>query len=393
MWSGVVTRSSVVGVCSTVVLIVATLVAASAQAQVDSWLPGLTTSARLDGRPSVVGVLQDSKGDAMEPGTRVVLSAYPRSETVASLQVGDSFAPVAVAKATVGGHGRYEMRIDPSLDLSRFAADSGTIDFAVTAVRGRDIATSYFSATAADLQGRGAGGKQVDATAIVGGAVLDVLDPTDPRAALKTEVCGETYVQNLGQRRTIVGRSYTTATGAWQQLTISSGTSSELGVGISASGAYGSFSSAGTESKSSSTSVQFPQLSGWYQYYGWFTYGKYSKWCYPVYDPSKKYVYQYAVRPVTGGMNGAAYVSLGSAPAANYCTRFDPGAKSTMSSTTARTFSNGVELSDAIGIDLSSRTGYTASQTLVSKNSSSSRKDICGVDSPIADVPGLVRVK
>jgi hypothetical protein len=210
---------------------------------------------------------------------------------------------------------------------------------------------------------------------------------------VKTEVCGETYVRDLGQQRTVVGQSYTTATGAWQQLSIGTGTSSELGVAISVSGTYGSYSSAGTESKSTSISVEFPQMSGWYQYYGWFTYGKYSRWCYPVYDPSKKYVYQYVARPVTGGMNGAAYDALGSAPAANYCTRFDPGAKWTMSSTKARTFSKGVEISRVIGIDLSSRTGYTASQTLTSKNSGSVGKVICGVDGLVADVPGLVRVK
>jgi hypothetical protein len=381
-----------VGACSTVLLVVASVSAAAAVAG-DSWLPTLRSSSQLSGSPSVAGILQDSQGNAMKPGTRVVLFAYPRSETLAGLQVGDSFEPVAVAKAVVGGQGRYELRVDRGVDLSRFASDTGLIDFAVTAVRGRDIATSYFSASAADLQGDGAPGKRVDATAIDGGAVLDVVDPTDPRSAVKTEVCGETYVRDLGSQRTIVGQSYTTSTGAWQQLSLSSGASSELGVGISVSGAYGSYSSAGTESKSSSTTVQFPQLSGWYRYYGWFTYGKYSRWCYPVYDPSKKYVYQYVARPVTGGINGADYVSLGTAPAANYCDKMGPGAKYSTDSSKARTFSNGVEIFNVIGINLSSRTGYTASQSLTSKNTSATSKQICGVDARIGDAPGLVRVK
>jgi hypothetical protein len=109
--------------------------------------------------------------------------------------------------------------------------------------------------------------------------------------------------------------------------------------------------------------------------------------------PSKKYVYQYVARPVTGGINGADYVPLGSAPAASYCDPMSPGAKFSKTSSTARTFSTGVELSYVIGIDLSSRTGFTASQSLTSKNTGSASKQLCGVDGRYADTPGLVRVK
>jgi len=99
------------------------------------------------------------------------------------------------------------------------------------------------------------------------------------------------------------------------------------------------------------------------------------------------------VRPVTGGTNGATLSSLGAAPAANYCAPIGPGVKLTKSSSTARTFEAGVEISGTIGIDLSSRTGYTSSQTLTSKNTSASNKQLCGVDGPHGDTPGLVRIK
>jgi len=280
-------------------------------------------------------------------------------------------------------------------------------DESVRAVRGRDIATSYLTTTPAALQptatagraaGRTAGGASptVDLAAVVGTAALVEVDPTNPRSVVKTDVCGETLVKNLGQVQTNVGQTYSTNSGSYQHYITQSDTSSTLGVGFSTTGGYGSFSASGTVTRSHSDLWDYGKRSGWFRYIGWYSYGKYEQWCYPIYgDYAHRSIYAYVARAITGGQNGGVVQTLGTAPSVpdSYCRALGAGVSTTKSSSVAHTFGSGVEISSAIGIDLSSRTGYSTGISVESKNTGTTNKQLCGTDGYYADTPGMIRIK
>jgi hypothetical protein len=372
------------------------------------WLPSLRDSTDVTSPDSVVGRIVDSRGAPIASGTQVILVAYPRVETLAALHEGDSFEPVTIAKGITVQDGRYVLRVDRSIDLSPFASETGNIDVMVRAVRGRNIATSYLTTTPAALQptatadrtaGSTAGGASptvIDLAAMVGTAALDEVHPTNPRSVVKTDICGETLVKNLGQMQTNVGQSYSTSSGSFQHYITQSGTSSTLGVGFSTTGGYGSFKTSGTVTRSHSDLWDYGRRSGWFRYIGWFSYGKYEQWCYPVYgDYAHRSVYANVARAITGGQNGGVAQTLGSAPSVpdSYCRPLGPGTSTTKATSVAHSFGTGVEISSVIGIDLSSRTGYSTNISLESKNTGTFDKKLCGTDGYYGDTPGMIRIK
>jgi hypothetical protein len=86
--------------------------------------------------------------------------------------------------------------------------------------------------------------------------------------------------------------------------------------------------------------------------YTYFNYDKYLVGC----TGSMKY----QVR-ATSWVGGASTWVPPTAPTANYCLSYAKGTTFTKDTTTAYNFSSGADLSGAIGIDLSARTGYSSS--------------------------------
>ncbi|MFE2432657.1 hypothetical protein ACFXJ5_38845 [Streptomyces sp. NPDC059373] len=193
-----------------------------------------------------------------------------------------------------------------------------------------------------------------------------------------SKACHSTLVKDYGARSDIVGQSYSATTGVTHTFTYVSGADSSLGVGVSASGTYGSFKVDGTSSKSSSASESFPTYGnnkGVYYKTG-FHYGKYKILC-----GSRAGIYTYyKVKAIS--FAGGATTSSASIPTAKLCVTQNADTTFVENTSTAITWTDGLEISDYIGIDLSTETGYTKSAELTYHFNKKRR--LCGT----GDYPG-----
>lgn len=185
-------------------------------------------------------------------------------------------------------------------------------------------------------------------------------------------VCMWNLVKDLGNRTVWVGGTYVKATGVTADLAYNNGASSSLGMGVSTSGKYGSFSASGTRSVASNGSVDFPTNTGFQHDYTQFRYGKYGYSC----DSSPGFrKYNVQARYWVGG---ATTYAPSLSPTANYCMPYQAGAKATQETSTAYEFSTGADISGAIGIDLSSRSGY--SKAVKTVFTFKSTRKLCGTN-------------
>lgn len=197
--------------------------------------------------------------------------------------------------------------------------------------------------------------------------------------------CGTTLVSDLGQRSVWVGGTYVTTTGVTADLIYNASSSSTLGVGVSTGGSYGSFSASGSVSKSSSGTVNFAAHSSRQHAYTYFVYGKFGYWC-----DSRPGYYEYKVM-ARSWAGGSSVYTPSSAPTASYCTPNSAGSSFAKTTSTAYTFGTGADVSGAIGIDLSSRTGYST-QTQATFKFTYARK-LCGTNALPGGSPGRLVAK
>lgn len=340
--------------------------------------------------PDVVsGRLLTAAGAAFPKGAPVELVAYPSAEVVDSMVVGDDIQVTPVAKGFVKADGNFALRLPPGTDLARFESAAGSVDLEVRDFSGDYYAAHSLSSTPADLEALAPGSTAssgvrvgVEVRSLPANPAVRALAESRTAALDKTDVCGETLVANYGSKAVTVGATYTGGSGRTGEFTYTSGASSQLGVGFSTSGVYGSFSSSGTISRSSTDQVEYSAGTGGRAYKTYFKYGKYSQWCYPIYNPSQKSVYAYKVH--ASGFAGGGYVASASVPSASHCVPLGNGLSYSKTNTASTTFSSGASLSSTIGINLSSKTGYTSSAWVKYKNTSGSSRNLCGV----YDVPG-----
>ncbi|QGN59036.1 hypothetical protein [Nostocoides sp. HKS02] len=193
-------------------------------------------------------------------------------------------------------------------------------------------------------------------------------------------VCSWILVSDLGPKTVWVGGTYVRATGVSADLQYSSGASSSLGVGVSTTGAYGSYSASGTMSIASTGSIDYPTNYGFQHDYTQFVYGKYGYSC-DIYPGYKQY--QVRARYWAGG---ASTYSPSTAPSVPYCLSYGSGVTVTQQTSMAYTFSTGADTSGSIGIDLSSQSGYSSTLKLVFRFTAT--RHLCGTNGYPGASPG-----
>lgn len=378
--------------------------AVPAQAATPEWLPSLVDSAALDTQALVSGEVVRPDGSPFPAGSKVEVVAYPSSSVVGSMKVGDSIQVIPVAKAFVGASGKFVVRLDSGLGIERFAASNGLVDFEVRIINDPYYAAYSFSVDINELNKLQEGVESVVSdradlmgvvlTALPANKKLHLLEAAVSGPVNKTDICGEVLVSNLGVKAVAIGATYTGGAGRTGSLTFTSGSTSSLGVGLSASGAYGTYESSGTVERVSTSTVTFAAGSGGRLYQSYFSYGKYGQYCYPVgssYDEGDIYVYKVRASSFAGG-SAIVPQQLPVTLAVN-CVPLASGSSFVKSATTASTFSAGAALSASIGINLSSRTGYTTTTKATFTNSSGSSRSLCGVNGTPATAAGLLVLK
>jgi len=299
-------------------------------------------------------------------GARIVLYAWPADSVVSRLRPGQRVPLRIVGTARTTALGGYAIRVTSPAALRASAARDGTLNLELITTTPAGFATfSFHRRLAATLQGSSAARMTPQA------ANLRLMPAgTAPRSPQIQ--CGLMHeVASYGARTTTVGTTYSHVPGVTAHFTYGSGQSSGLGVGVSSSGSFGTWSASGTHSVSSDSSESFPTFSGARSDHERteFVYKKFLIEC----DG-----YQTQATSFAGG----ATHTTATPPSAGFCVAQAVDTSFTKHSTSAFTFTGGVSMSGAIGVDLSAHTGYSTTAELT--YSFTQRRDLCGTN----DYPG-----
>jgi hypothetical protein len=165
-----------------------------------------------------------------------------------------------------------------------------------------------------------------------------------------------------------------------------SDSTSYLGVGVSATGAFGSFRARGTARVSIGGSITFPWQAANSRTVFQSTFG-YQRVRVRLAGKAGCVDRGYRVRPHQWE-GGALLYAAATTPTANFCEPIAAGATITKGAGTAVTFSNGLDISGVIGIDLSARTGFTERTKIVHHFSRDGQ--LCGTNSWWPDAARIV---
>jgi hypothetical protein len=364
-----------------------------------AWLADSTASIVLMSPVLVRGVMLNADGQPA-PG-RVSVVAWPPSEVLGGLRVGDAVETVMVARATVGSDGTFVLRVGPTVLPPRFMTPDRTVNFEIVGETGSGWAFFSFPRTLVSSPRAAWVDPLVQPAELASHEVLEVtLQPglTDlppPGSVLSPlpasdETCTSTVAATYDQLWGIVGEVYP-GPHSKADFQFGLGSKAELGVGASATGAWRTFSAGGTAEVShlgpiGYTRILYPMQAADSKTVFTSTFG-YQKIRWLMYTPGVGCVdHGYRVRP--GQWQGGAWSNAAAtAPPADYCSPFMAGARITKETGTATTFADGVSIKGVIGIDLPARTAFNWKTSI--RHIFTSAGQLCGSN---ADWPWAARI-
>lgn len=324
------------------------------------------------------GTFDLSDADAAPP-TSATLFAWPANEVLADLEVGEQVHLEPVGAAEVAGDGSFTVTVDDAETLESYASGYGEVNLYLSADNGASEFASSFAVSVADVA-------QVsgdDASVVDLGTVSEVGHLVeDPAAAGEVELgdyveksCSTAKRTNLGNFWVPIGGLFSTNPGSSVDFQYSTGQSSTLGVAASTKGPTTGFSVSGTSSISSTSTVDYPTMSGKGSKLArtQVRYGKYAVTCQTVrQQPKPVSVTTYTVRPDlwVGGTSFAAV----STPSASYCTSYLKGSTFTKDKSKQVPWNGAVTV---YGVGLSAQTGWSSKGKLVVKFPNAGGK-VCG---------------
>lgn len=377
----------------------------------------------------VTGTIKDTLG-AVVPNAHVELLMWPGEDALSAAQVDDEVNLVSLASVDADSSGNFSLNLAnlsalapgavgdniadlevvatlPSGEVSQFSFSRKlvntnilglTIEAAVDPESPDNVINNLISGLTQQLvvplTNLVLKAGSSSATSLPADALAEV-DPSavvpEPSEEVVPFGCSQTLTKDLGLRTTQVNAAGVTYSGATTDFVYTSGASSSLGVAVSESGKYGSWDASGSSSKSTSSSVSYPAYgTGYWARKTQFHYGTYRVGCYYTAGMGVVYSQWYETRPIKWAGGATSYKST-SYPSATYCVTHEAGSSFTRQSSSAVTWSNGVALGGAIGIDLSSHTGYTSDAA--SKFNFNSRGRMCGTADYPAGTPRTLIAK
>jgi hypothetical protein len=293
---------------------------------------------------------------------------------LASVPTGGAVTTIPIGKATTSADGRFTLRVDPTVPLAELLEPDGTLNFDIYSLSGSERGSAALARRLDQNGGRWLdpareGVAADDSLAAVKLAVGNVpgLSPSDPGVPLPAPAadrdfgCPNYALATYNSIITAIGETYPGphATG---QFVYTNGSSSSLGVGVSASGSYGTFSASGTASASSTVTLSWPSkpASSLYIYETTFQYKKFDVWL--LWDFGCIH-WDYETRP-TAFQGAVTGYNACCAPGVSYSSSIASGATVTKDTAQAVTWSDAVKIGSFIGINLSGSTGYNTSTKL-----------------------------
>jgi hypothetical protein len=334
----------------------------------------------------------------------------PRQSVIYTARgAGAGFNLTAVSRAPIGADGSFLARVAPGVDLRRNAT-ANMVDFQVWAVTDNQLGHWGFSrglsangrlrpaesgSITARVPGTSGGRSPAPiASRVLAGAPVAFLTTAPTRVASSTSgLAGVGWdCVHRGQvngRRVVLGQIYHYSRGVRSRFSYVVGSSSTLGYGIRIGKAL-EFSQGGTVTRSSTARTSWRQRGRLSRtvYATQYDYGFYH--CRAPTPPYERIIWE--VMP-NGYRAGASAWQTPHHPAAGYCTgSFERGSTFDIDREKNLTWSNGVSMKSAIGIDLSARSGYT---TKVKVHFAFDRggRHVCGTRGvPTQDPAGFVAV-
>ena len=390
--------------------------------------------------PLVTGEVTSPSGRAA-PGRSVVVHAWPSVDALEMMEEGETFKRRVIARGRTDRNGRFSLPLDARADLDRLMGAGHLVDVDVEVTGDRGSVASHSLTLGDDSAATPETPARVDvaASTVVDGAHLQLTLPSrgvgsgesngsadmrelptlstrvtstgaeraEQGSALRSRTAdagtaavtaaaafpngcpstGTRLVKKLGDRWVNVGNVFSRGQGKHLKFTYSGSADSSLGVGVSATGTYGSFSSGGTVTRERTLGVGWPLYKKPKSRYldTLFSYGKY---CTTVRSPGPSFSWKVKAIRHEGGTRHREAVF----PSASKCVRYySAGSESSKTTSNAMTWSNGAKLGGAIGIDLSSRTGFRTDAYQYWKFVKPGR--LCGERDKPAGTPRLIAMK
>jgi hypothetical protein len=334
----------------------------------------------------VSGRVTDESGDPAKE-TPILLYAWPSNEVTKDLAVGDQATMQMLADTTTDAEGRFSLDLAVDATLEPLAGQDRMVNFTVLAGDGTSIAPYSFARTLHSTNGTytlsevGEGAvpsdvapspaETVQVNLSLNGSGSDQYsteaeatsyDDLPPEQAVPFQKgCGAYLQQDLGARWVIVGQHYAITDMVQVNFTYRAGSSSALGVGWSLNGEYGGFKLSGTNAKASYSEIGFAPAGHWARGVRRtaFRYGKFFHYCV---GQAGAAVHWYEVRAINH-VGGAQSIYGSWYPDANYCLPYEARSGQKLERTLSLEWSAGADVSAAIGMDLSARTGYSTVTT------------------------------
>lgn len=334
-----------------------------------------------------------SSGELVTGGA-VRLYAAPTNAQASRARIGQTLPWRALGVVPLSTTGRFALAAPSLSKLAGFVDSAGWANFRLVVTTAQGTGETAFSRQYDESKlttGSNGNVEQVLAAVVVRPATavrvrpatavrsLNLVPLDDPSSCTSTYITRYSFTTNIAS-------TYVNTTGIKATVTYVNGTSSSLGVGVSSTGANGSFSASGTSTVSHTTETHYPTMTA-KQSYKYTTDMRYNKTHVVCKDSRTGAVisnsYEVAVASQDGG---ASYAGIGLATF-SHCKPYLAGTGQKKDSGTAYDFTTGVSAGSILGTNLSSQTGWnrSASEDLVGNHSF----HICGqFDFPAEDNSG-----
>ncbi|MCT9872091.1 hypothetical protein N7568_22200 [Paenarthrobacter aurescens] len=339
------------------------------------------------------GILRDSSGSPVGAGQEVSLLAWPRAETQKNSKTGEKLKLNVVASAVTDQNGRFSLNITDDQSVKIATSESGNVDFSVTSTgkNGESYWYSFDRKIASDSGGavvarqesqKNQKPKSLDLAPLTaaGGPATAVQDGEATEGlALKAALnCTSAKMQTYSPRWVTVGASFALGPSYYTSANfkMTAGASSTIGIGASPSGSFGSFTASGERTVGVSSENNYGNVNQGHKkiYQTQFVFAKYHVRC--LTNPTTGvWTDKYEVRPESH-FGGTRTVDTSITPAKNYCSEIAAESSITRTDNNAITWSVGAATQSDIGVNLSSKTGYSTSASLT--YSSLDRRQYCG---------------
>ncbi|MFF1819818.1 hypothetical protein ACFVWG_21130 [Kribbella sp. NPDC058245] len=347
-------------------------------------------------------------------GSNLVLLAWPSNDVTDKQVVGDTVKLQPIARATSDANGQFEVRIASNSSLEPLAGRDGIVNMELTAEKGddavlpfsfprklnvtktpdgeRELVLSNVNSDESEIAVAEPGdleltlqGAGVDKNAPVGEPApetddADAVIHQEPRTTPLQKEWTTKLVADYGPKWDLVGQHWSTTTGVLTQFSFLDSSTSEIGVGASVSGKYGSFKKSGTIARSADGDITFPRVGANAKQFHDTAY-RFGRYEHTQWSIQGQIIQRYYTVRALNWEGGARTRNIKFTPDTPYCSQpWGAGTNWAKTRTKAILWTNGYDVTNVVGLELSTVSGYSI-KTKISYTFQLGRK-LCGEKGP-----------